>query len=47
MNARDALKLSIDMGQTVAMGYVDDLTDAELLRRPTPGCNHINWQNSR
>ncbi|MBX7073749.1 MAG: DinB family protein [Pirellulales bacterium] len=44
MNARDALKLSIDMGQTVAMGYVDDLTDADLLRRPTPGCNHINWQ---
>ena len=24
--------------------YLDDLTDEDLMRRPTDGCNHINWQ---
>lgn len=44
MNARDALKTSIDMGKMISMGYLGDLTDAELLKRPCAGCNHINWQ---
>lgn len=44
MDAKRALKLSIDMGRAVAMGYVDDLNDDELLRRPHPACNHIKWQ---
>jgi hypothetical protein len=44
MNARDALKLSIDMGKTVGLRYLDDLSDEEMMRRPCPGCNHINWQ---
>lgn len=44
MNAHEAIRLSIDMGATVTMAYVADLTDEDLLRRPTPGCNHINWQ---
>lgn len=44
MNAHDAIRLSINMGSTVAMAYVADLTDQDLLRRPAPGCNHINWQ---
>jgi hypothetical protein len=44
MNARDAIKISIDSGAMITSMYVDDLTDAELLKRPCPGCNHINWQ---
>lgn len=44
MNTRDALKTSIDMGQMISMGYLNDLTDAELMKRPCAGCNHINWQ---
>jgi len=44
MNPRDALKISIDCGSLVALGYLEDLTDAELLHRPAPGANHINWQ---
>ncbi len=44
MNTRDALKLSIDAGNMIAMGYLSDLNDDELMRRPCPGCNHINWQ---
>ena len=44
MNARDALKSSINMGQMISMGYLGDLTDAEMMKRPCAGCNHINWQ---
>jgi hypothetical protein len=28
----------------VAGAYLADLTDADLLVRPAPGCNHIAWQ---
>ena len=34
MNAKDAIKLSIDMGQMISLGYLKDLTDKELLHRP-------------
>jgi hypothetical protein len=44
MKAQDVIKGSIDSGSMVANGYLADLTDAELLHRPAPACNHINWQ---
>lgn len=44
MNAREVIKLSIDMAQMVSGGYLEDLTDEQLMLRPHPGCNHINWQ---
>src|SRR5205823_3653372 len=44
MNAREAIKLSIDGGNMVSLEYLKDLTDEELMHRPHPGCNHINWQ---
>jgi hypothetical protein len=44
MNAREAIKVGIDTGEFVSLAYLQDLTDAEFLRRPHPGCNHINWQ---
>jgi hypothetical protein len=44
MKPQDAIKLSIDTGDMISMAYVQDLTDQDLLRRPSPGCNHINWQ---
>ncbi|HTQ37919.1 MAG TPA: DinB family protein [Pirellulales bacterium] len=44
MNARQAIKLAIDTGDAVSLPYLEDLTDADMLRRPCPGCNHINWQ---
>ncbi len=44
MKVQDALKMSSNMSSMIAMGYVNDLTDAELLHRPAPECNHINWQ---
>ena len=44
MNVRDAIKLSIDTGNMVSMMYLEDLSDQEFMRRPCPGCNHMNWQ---
>src|SRR6186997_3037482 len=44
MNTRDGIKIGLDTGEFVSLGYLEDLTDAELLRRPHPACNHINWQ---
>ena len=44
MNSREAIKVSADMADTVSMSYLNDLSDAELLLRPHPLCNHINWQ---
>ena len=44
MNSKQALKISIDSGNLVAMAYLADLTDADLMVRPCAGCNHINWQ---
>lgn len=44
MNTKEALKISIDMGRTISMGYVEDLSDDDLMQRPHPKCNHIKWQ---
>jgi hypothetical protein len=44
MNAKDAIKISIDMGEKISLDYLKDLTDKELLHRPAKGANHINWQ---
>ncbi len=44
MDSRAAIKLAIDAGEMVAMGYLGDLSDQDLMRRPHPDCNHINWQ---
>ena len=44
MNAQQAIQISIDMGKMVSMSYLSDLTDAELMKRPCAGCNHIKWQ---
>src|SRR5690606_5178959 len=44
MNAQNALKLSIDMGDLITMSYLQDLTDAEMLHRPAETANHIKWQ---
>lgn len=44
MKAKDALKMSIDSSNMISMGYLQDLTDKEMLHRPCKGANHINWQ---
>jgi hypothetical protein len=44
MDGLQMLKQSMDMGLFVLKQYVSDLSDAELMQRPGPGCNHIAWQ---
>ncbi|MGN6136473.1 MAG: DinB family protein [Aureliella sp.] len=44
MDAREAIKKSINMAEQVAHAYLDDLSDADMMKRPHPQCNHINWQ---
>lgn len=44
MNARDALKRSIQSADFLVNAYLEDLADADLLVRPVPGANHIAWQ---
>lgn len=44
MTTKDLLRHSIEFGYRVTLGFVEDLTDAELLVRSVPGANHIAWQ---
>ncbi len=44
MNAKDAIRGTMGFCSTVLKGYYGDLTDAELMKRPGPGCNHLAWQ---
>jgi len=44
MNASQAIRLNLDLAEFACLGYLQDMTDAELLVRPCPGTNHINWQ---
>ena len=44
MNARQALKESMDSPTMIAKAYLEDLSDADLLVRPVEGANHIAWQ---
>ena len=44
MNSRDAIKLSIDMGDMITKAYLQDLTDEQMMQRPHPDCNHLKWQ---
>ena len=44
MNAHQAIGFSIKSSEDIVSSYLGDLNDADLLHRPAPGCNHINWQ---
>ncbi len=44
MNAREAIKASMDTPHMIVGAYLEDLTDEELLIRPVEGTNHIAWQ---
>ena len=44
MNAKDSIRETLNLSHFVLKSYVDDLSDAELMQRPGPGCNHVAWQ---
>jgi hypothetical protein len=41
MNARQALKQSMDTPTMITKAYLGDLDEADLLVRPVEGANHI------
>ena len=44
MNAKDAIRSSAGFSTMVLKTYISDLDDADLMRRPGEGCNHLAWQ---
>jgi hypothetical protein len=44
MNAKDTLRETLNLSHFVLKSYVADLSDADLIKRPGAGCNHVAWQ---
>ena len=44
MSIAEHIKSSLQLPTFVVNGYLEDLTDTDLLVRPTEKSNHINWQ---
>ncbi len=44
MNAKEAIRTSLQQSQNLVESVLADLSDADLLVRPVPGSNHIAWQ---
>lgn len=44
MNAKDAIRGSLDGSDRLILTYISDFEDSELLVRPLEGMNHIAWQ---
>lgn len=44
MNAQDIIRNTAGVSAMVLTKYVEDLSDADLMERPGPGCNHLAWQ---
>lgn len=44
MDAKDAIRSSANLSSMVLASYISDLNDADLMRRPGSGCNHLAWQ---
>ena len=44
MDSRQAIKATIETADKFSKTYLEDLTDEEMMKRPDPVCNHINWQ---
>ena len=44
MSIATQIKHELNLPAFVVQGYLGDLTDEDLMRRPTPNSNHIAWQ---
>ncbi len=44
MNTNDAIRASMDVSLFVLTTYLSDLAEEDLMKRPSPGCNHFAWQ---
>lgn len=44
MNAREAIRNTIESSSMIVDSYMKDLSDEDLLIRPVSGMNHMAWQ---
>ena len=44
LHTKEAIQSAMDMSLFVLNSYLADLSDEELMLRPSPECNHLNWQ---
>lgn len=44
MKSTEVLSATLDTSSLVLSKYLEDLSDADLMKRPGAGCNHIAWQ---
>src|SRR6478672_11442689 len=44
MNGKQAVRSSMELSNYVLDAYFADLSDAEMMKRPGAGCNHLTWQ---
>ncbi len=44
MSIAKQIKHELSLPASVVQGYLGDLSDEDLLRRPVPNANHIAWQ---
>lgn len=44
MNAHDVIRYTLNTSARLMLGYIEDLTDEDLMVRPVAGANTIAWQ---
>ena len=44
MHAKDVIRQTLNLNESIVTRYLGDLDDADLLIRPVEGMNHIAWQ---
>lgn len=44
VNAKDAIRSTIESSDNIVKTYLGDLSDADIVVRPVAGMNHIAWQ---
>ena len=44
MDGKGAIRSSANLCSMVIKAYIGDMEDADLMRRPADGCNHLAWQ---
>ncbi len=44
MNTKEAIQTSSTISNMVLMTYLSDFDDADLMKSPGDGCNHVAWQ---
>ena len=44
MNAKDAVRTTMNTADFMVESYLSDITPQEMLVRPAPGANHLAWQ---